>query len=533
MREGKGSMMMLPLCCSALVVAAAASSAAVPTALQALIDAAVARGEPSLTLPPGSTYQQGAAPLLIGATDFLLDAAGARIVFAPGAGVVIERATRVEVRNLSVHYDPPSFTQGAVVATDPAAHTVDVRLDAGFATPDAAFFTTVEIKLQFYDASTRARSRPQSGSCIVTVVGAISPGVWRVRTAPGFTCIVPPLAAGVLATISPRVNGPDYQIPGGYVGGAWWVFNSTAVTTRAVALYGSGNFAFSEWGGGGGHVYEGIVLDREPGHLLSSNTDGFHSFAVGAGPTLRGARLAWMGDDVANFHNRVGLVLSTGGGSGGGGGLTAAIIDVGDTPTPRLDPANPARALAFAVPGDVLKITAPDGTPRGGAPGGAFTLAAAGLVWDTAPAVIAAARAAVAARPGVAVDPRGIGVWAATFTAAGADVVPGDIVQFDRFAGLGATVTDGVFTDAYDSCFRLQSSGARLANNTWARIPGGISVGYDPAWLEGASDIAGIGIDGNTFRAVLFPPATSMGQILSVSGGAVNVTQAGNTVLPV
>lgn len=517
-----------------LLLAARAAHAAV-TPLQALVDAALAAGAPSLTLPAGSLFTQGAAPLLITATDFLLDGNGARVVFAPGAGVVIERSAGLEVRALTVEYDPPCFTQGTVVAANQSAHprTFDVRLDGGFAAPDSDFFTTVEIKLQFFNGSTRARVVPQSGSCIVTVAGAVAPGVWRVSESFGCAVPLPPLdgGGGLRATISPRVNGPAYQIPGGYVGGAWWVFNSSNVTTRDVTLLGSGNFAISEWGGGGGHLYDGVVLTRDEarGALLSSNTDGFHSFAVAAGPTLTRARLSWMGDDVANVHNRVGVVL--GARALPSGALAVSIIDVGDTPTPRLDPADPARALAAARPGDALKVTSAAGVPRGGAPGGSLVLAA--IAWDTTPATVAAARAAIAARGGVAVDPRGVGVWAAVFEPPAAlDIVPGDITQFDRFSGAGVRVTDSVFTDAYDSCFRLQASGAVIARNVWARTNGGVSVVYDADWLEGASDIANVAVDGNEFHAVGFPPASSAAQIFNVQKTVVNFTQAGNAVLP-
>ena len=502
----------------------AALAAAAPTPLQALIDAATTRGATSLALPPGSVFQQGAAPLLITAANFLLDGAGSTIVFAPGAGVVIERAADVEVRALTVDYAPPCFTQGAVVALNASAGTVDVRLDAGFAAPDAPFFTTVEIKLQFFDGATRRRPA-QSGACIVDVVGQVAPGVWRVRTARGFGCSYPALP-GLLATISPRVNGPDYQIPGGYVGGAWWVFNSTRVTTRNVTLLGSGNFGISDWGGGGGNVYDSLVLTRKRANLLSSNTDGFHAFSTGAGPRLLNSRLEFMGDDVANLHNRVGLVLSVS--ATPSGNLAAAIIDVGDTPTPRLDPRNPSRAMSFAGPGSVLKITSASGAPRGGAPGGAFTLTA--LAWDASPGVVAAARAAIAARPGVPLDPRGIGVWQAQFSAPGAGAAPGDVVQLDAFANANALVQGCAFSDAYDSVFRLQSRGAVLANNSWARTDGGLNIGYDADWLEGASDIADIAIDGNAFCEIGAPPATSMSQVLRVQAGIPNVTQAGNTV---
>lgn len=296
------------------------------------------------------------------------------------------------------------------------------------------------------------------------------------------------------------------------------MFNSSRVLSQSVTLHGSGNFAFTEWGGEGAHIYRDVVLGREGTNLLSSNTDGFHSFSTGTGPRVERARLSFMGDDVLNIHNRVGLVLAVTGAS------SLRVIDVGDTPTPALDPSAPSRALADVVPGDVLRLSSPRGDLRG-AP------SVARFVWSTDSSVIAAARAYVAARPDVAVNPAGVGVWEAVFAAPlPTGIVPGDIVQFDRRASMCAVVINSTFTDAYDSCFRLQASGALVSGNTWLRIPGGVSVVFDPAWLEGASDIRDVALDKNHFRAIGNPPATMLKEILHVDGNVVNFTAVGNTV---
>ena len=174
-------------------------------------------------------------------------------------------------------------------------------------------------------------------------------------------------------------------------------------------------------------------------------------------------------------------------------------------------------------PGDVLKLSSPRGVPRG-AP------AVTRFAWSTDAAAIAAARAYIAARPGVAINPAGVGVWDAQLAAPVEGVVAGDIVQFDRRSSAGAAVVNSSFSDAYDSCFRLQASGAYVAGNTWLRVPGGVSVVYDPSWLEGSSDITDVALVGNHFRAVHYPPATTIAQIFFVDPTAVNVTQHDNTV---
>jgi hypothetical protein len=273
-----------------------------------------------------------------------------------------------------------------------------------------------------------------------------------------------------------------------------------------------------------------------------------------------------MGDDVMNLHNRVGLVLSP-----PLPGDIVRVIDVGDGPTPEGDPSNPvrrppprparaarpqkqyphlsaaaahpptrgspppptpptqARALADVVPGaDALRVSAPScgAPPRGGAP-----LPVAAAKWSADPAVTAAARAFMAARKGVQVDPAAVGVWEFSLPGAGAaGVAVGDAVQFDRRASAGGRVAGNNFHDSYDACIRLQASGTLLQGNTYERVPGGISVVFDDAWLEGSADIRGVTIADNVFVDVLSPPATSFAQILSADKGVQNLTLRNNTV---
>lgn len=523
----------LRFCCAALVCAAPAIGASA-TPLQQALDAAIARGDSSFSFAPyGPLIVQNDSSLVISASGFSIDGAGTTLSFYPGFGVLFDGSADVALKNVTIVYSPSCFTQGSVVAVNESASppTVDVKLDDGFPTPDAGFFTTVETKLQFYSGATPARLRipGQSGSCIVDVVGLVAPGVWRVAQASGFRCVFPPLA-NLLASISPRVNAFGYQIPDGYIGGAYWVFNSSRVRSDDVTILGSGNFAVTEWGGEGGHVYTNLVLDRDGARngLMSSNTDGFHSFSTGVGPTLVNATLRFMGDDVANFHDRVALVLSA---SPAAPGTTLALlIDVGDMPTPAHDPQNPARAFGDVRAGDTLRVSNPAGVPRAG---GGGTPTVVSMVWDDNATTLAAAKAAIVSRGGVAVNPLGIGVWSVTWsTPAGAEAPqPGDVVQFDRRATAGASVRDCTFSDAYDSCFRLQASNALISGNTWERIPGGVSVVYDPSWLEGSSDIANVALLSNTFHAIGDPPATSIKQILTVDAVVQNFTQSDNQVL--
>ena len=249
-------LLLMALLAPALALAYRGVMLGAPTPLQAALDAAIANGAHYYSLAPNALYTQGASSLVITARSFSLLGNNATLSFAPGYGVLIDASVDVSVSALAVVYSPTCFTQGTLTAHNASAHTFDVQLDPGYPEPTADYFsTTVETKLQFFDGATRLRIPGQSGSCIVHVVGSPSPGVWRVGASAGFGCTLPPASGPTtLAVISPRVFAVGYQIPDGYRGSAWWTFNSTRVLAKDIVLLGSGNFAFTEWGGGGGHV---------------------------------------------------------------------------------------------------------------------------------------------------------------------------------------------------------------------------------------------------------------------------------------
>jgi hypothetical protein len=462
-----------------------------------------------------------------GGADFALRAPGVgatTLVFAPGFGVLVQGCARTELSGFVIDYDPPCFTQGAVVAVAAggaagAPGSVDMRLDAGFPLPNASWFASSETKLQFY-ADDALRRRDPAQPAFQPVAGApaeAAPGVWRFPAV--WQAAFAP-RVGQLATISPRANTSGFVIPDYYSGNAVNVLNSSAVVVADVAVLGSGNFAVLEWGGAGAHVFRRLTVARPRAHLLSSNCDGFHSFSCGRGAAVEDSAVAFAGDDLANFHNREGLVLAD---------ATAArflVVDVGDVPSPLGGGAPPLRAMDDLRPGDALRVFAP-----GGAGALLATVAVADAARSADAAALAAARALLKALGfDGRVNPSAVALFNVSGAASGGAVLPaGSVVQFDRRASAGGALVRVRAEDLYDSCGRLQAAGVRMVNSTCRRARSGLTVVYDAGFLEGTRAIAGVAIRDNVFAAVGDPPAANMSQVLVCDADA-QVAQSGNDV---
>jgi hypothetical protein len=95
-----------------------------------------------LRLEGGRTYRiaagEGYAIDLAGLKDVTVEGAGASLLLGPARrAVALRGCTNVTVRGLRIDYDPLPFAEAEVVAKDPAARTIDVRIAEGFTMPPA------------------------------------------------------------------------------------------------------------------------------------------------------------------------------------------------------------------------------------------------------------------------------------------------------------------------------------------------------------------------------------------------------------
>lgn len=517
---------------------AVASAQLTPSQLQQAVNAAIASSAPSLTVPNGYYDFSATNFWVTGAANLNIDFSGSILNFYPGYGTFIDRASNVSVQNFTIDYSTPCFTQGIITGVNGSSGEIDVQLDPAFPSPDARvtpYFDSSEIKLQFWDAASRTRIMSQPLWCPPNMSASYAlPGGGYRLVAPTCTTMFMP-ALGQAITISPRIWAAQYEIPDFYTGQTYTVYNSSGVTSSDVTILGGGNFAVLEWGGAGGHVYRRLTLTRPSdgrANLLSANCDGFHSFSVGAGPVLDSVHFAWQGDDAMNFHNRVGVLLAPPTSSSTGAGTWAVqVIDVGDVPSLYGGMVEPASSYAGLGMGEELKFFSPG---EGGTLLGTGTVAGNARVSD--PAVLAAAQAVMAAWQGVKIRPQAIAVWAITLSGSPpSGLAAMDVVQADAHSSQGGLVVNSTFEHAYDSCFRLQASGTRLANSTFSYMGGGVSVVYDPGWLEGSAGLTNIAITGNSFRTVEIGhgvAAANISQVLTVDAGVQGLTVSGNSVAP-
>jgi hypothetical protein len=537
------------------------SAAAV--ALQSAINHAITTSSPTVVAESGAVFDFGSTNLeVVDAIGLSLLGSDSHLVFFPGYGVLLSNVTNSTLSGFTHSYSPPCFTQGIIVAVsasdgdeedDDASSssppTVDVRLDDGYVDPSAAFFDSAEVKLQWYSGNDTARQRDPTQPAFQPALSfaEVSAGVWRFGTSAWRTGAAPQV--GQLMSISPRLNtsgAGTFAIPDYYSGSALSILGSSSVWVSDYSLWGSGNFGVSECGGGGGHTYTRLTIEREPNstHLMSTNCDGFHSFSTGTGGQFVDSVVSFTGDDLVNFHNRANYVLrnssattsthhhtGSNSDSSSNNSNVVLVVDVGDIPSPWGGPTAPLRSFSDVQAGDTLRVFGPG---EFGAPVANVTVASCALSTDAA--ALAEARALVHSLLQGRVNPAAVAVWevsvaswsspSSASSSSSSSSSPStssgpfpalsasDVVQFDRRASKGGTLLRVQAADIYDSCGRLQSSGVALLNTTCARARSGLTVVFDEAFAEGTRAIDGVQLVGNAFVSIGSPPfAATMAQV--------------------
>ncbi|MCJ7822798.1 MAG: hypothetical protein MUQ26_06975, partial [Armatimonadetes bacterium] len=124
------------------------------TDIQSLIDDAIAGGGGVVDLPRG-TYRLPTRLHFRDAQNVVLNGHGSTLVFTErtDGGVYLTDSRGIELRELSIDFDPVPFTQGEVVAMDQTGAWYDIRIDAGYNADVGVFQENRAMKV--FDAATR------------------------------------------------------------------------------------------------------------------------------------------------------------------------------------------------------------------------------------------------------------------------------------------------------------------------------------------------------------------------------------------
>ncbi len=144
--------------------------------IQQQIDQALADGQSSVRIQPGTYYITPSAPTsphlrLKDVSNLEIDATDVKVV-ARGlsSALQIRNSHNIQVRGLTIDYDPLPFTQGTIVDQADNGSWVDVEIHAGYPTPNDP--TTNRILI--HDAETgllKPGSRPRSADAIEALGG--------------------------------------------------------------------------------------------------------------------------------------------------------------------------------------------------------------------------------------------------------------------------------------------------------------------------------------------------------------------------
>lgn len=359
-------------------------------------------------------------------------------------GFIVQGATGLRIRNLIIDYDPPPFTQGTVVAVDAANGRFDLRLDAGFPTPDAPWFATGDPVNQMGMAIEAQERRPKRGAPDFFLASG-----WREREAGVWTI---QLAEAERGKAKHLVAGDRFVLLSRRGNGAFLFSETTDCRLEDVTVHASPSLTVSLTGSDRMTVRELAVTFRDGAtRLIASNGDGIHCQRNRGGPLIEGCLFEGLCDDGVNIYAPPLIVRQV---------LSLTQIAVTRSATVR--------------PGDLLQVFDPQ----------------AGVVRALVKATGVEERQHEQI---VTLDRPIAGI------VAGADHRTADTVYNLSASGAGYVIRNNHFRDHRRFGLNLRAGEGLVEGNKFEQLGGhGISVGNEPSWPEGpvASDIL---IQGNHF----------------------------------
>lgn len=278
--------------------------------MKAAVDAAIARGEKEITIPPGQ-YRFHPSHLkqflLKDISDVTIHAEGVTFWLFPFQredGVLLERCRNVKLSGLTVDYYPTAYPQGLIEGMDTQKGFIDLQIDDGYSTPGDVPGGVKNAKVVYF---TPKGDFIETRLDWVEKVEELSKGKWRVwpRSGWAFRQYQTEVKPGMVLAIAGRTMRMAFNIK-----------DSDSCTLEGIIAFASPHMVFTEHFGGGGHAYRNCRVVRRPGtnRMLACNADIFHSIGVKNGPRIEGCEFSYSADDIINIHGLMSLVLDQRGG---------------------------------------------------------------------------------------------------------------------------------------------------------------------------------------------------------------------------
>lgn len=309
--------LLLALAAATLFLALAGPSVAALTGpgvafdLQGYLDAALAAGSKTITVPPGRyrvTPRNRECLALHGLRNVSIVCDGVEMICTETTrALTISNCENVTVRGLGIDYDPLPYTQGRIVALSAEKSVHEVELAEGYPTSD----TATTFKYEIFRPDTR---RHRAGEYGVSKLERLDPQHLRF-TRTGSKAQDPEQVGDLIAVGSETA-------PGGSMPHAVYVAGSKGVRLEGVSVHASNCFAFLEQDCDGTTYYR-CRVDRRPEatdpvqraepRLRSTNADAFHSISAVHGPVYVECEARFMGDDCINIGGDYHLITAAAG----------------------------------------------------------------------------------------------------------------------------------------------------------------------------------------------------------------------------
>lgn len=270
--------------------------------------ATLQRGEKQFVIPPGDyrfDEKLGKGIELEGVDGLTIEATGATFWSDRHRGVRFKNCKNITLNGLTLDSDPLPWIQGTITALDPAAKTIDFKIEPGFQEPDAKELE-IHRRVLFFDRATSLQLR--NGDLFVDSIQPLGNGVWRLAKFSRDAAFMPDTYPRPIQ-IGDRFAVKDW----GTRRGNFHQENCERITLSNVVVYGTTGFVFSEINGLGANRYLRCKIVRRPGtnRLLACAADGLHSYNMDRGPLIEDCEFSFAADDLIAIHGFFPLVVES------------------------------------------------------------------------------------------------------------------------------------------------------------------------------------------------------------------------------